>query len=260
MYTCGGNILAIREYLNSTRPRLYQATEDLFITKKSQYCVLTIRGVECAYGFGKFAKRVAFDNLEYFLRENSENRIHVVSALRHNGVRTEPQLTLALTPGDRQVGYILPANDAGRIVTPDQARHANLQADQSKNKETQEAVKPDIKLEDITLFMLEGMDCPLTIISRTANLNKFSMKWTENETKNEKQGGGTWHASLTFNSTKIAEGEGNSKKEAKADAACNALKEMLQRCRVLEERKKEYAHENALGRFFCLTQIVSIAT
>jgi len=233
IYTCGVNILAIRDYIKSTRSRLYQKSEDLFITKKSQYCVLNIRGVEVAYGFGPNCKRKAFDHLEYFLRENSS--IHVVSALRHNGVRTEPQLTLALTPGDRQVGYILPANDAGRIPTGREFVH--------KPKESNVM----IKLSDLTLFMMEGMDCPLTILSRTASLNKMQIIWEESERKNRSEGGGTWEATVSFDKTKIADGNGKTKKDAKADAASNALRIMLEECRVFEERKKEYAHENALG-------------
>ncbi|CBY08924.1 unnamed protein product [Oikopleura dioica] len=234
IYTCGANILAIRDYIKSTRSRLYQKSEDLFITKKSHYCVLNIRGVEVAYGFGPNCKRKAFDQLEYFLREHST--IHVVSALRHKGVRTEPQLTLALTPGDRQVGYILPANDAGRIPTGRDFVQ--------KPKNESNVV---INLSDLTLFMMEGMDCPLTILSRTASLNKMQIFWEESEKKNKTDGGGTWEATVSFDKTKIADGHGKTKKDAKADAASNALRIMLEKCRVLEERKKEYAHENALG-------------
>lgn len=224
IYQCGKNLLLIKDYLADTQSRLYNFTEDLSLTYYSKYCVLSIRGIEIAYGFGFNAKKKAFDMLEQILRAPE---IYVISALRHNGGRVQPQLTIAVRPGNRGLGYILPMH----FVTI-------LAIDASK-------IEDVFRLEDLTLFMLDSLTNPHSIIARTAEFNNVKPVWKETCTKNNSMGGADWKMELFFVDVHVADGKGVTKKDAKQDCASNALKVMMEKCRVFSERAKQY-DENAL--------------
>lgn len=106
VYQCASNLIEIKQYIRSEGMKLYQESKDADIVGFTKYVVLSIRGIEIGYGFGRNAKRTAFDQAEALLRNAATG---VVSAMRMCGIRREAQLTIAPVTGHNyDLGYILP--------------------------------------------------------------------------------------------------------------------------------------------------------
>ena len=106
VYQCASNLIEIKRYIKSEGMKLYQESKAADIVGFTKYVVLSIRGIEIAYGFGRNAKRTAFDQAEALLRNPTTG---VISAMRMCGIRREAQLTIApVTEHNYDIGYILP--------------------------------------------------------------------------------------------------------------------------------------------------------
>ena len=68
VYQCGTELQEIKNFLKSPNAKLYPNVEDIDLVAKSKFFVISLRGVEISYGFGKDARRKAFRHAEQILR------------------------------------------------------------------------------------------------------------------------------------------------------------------------------------------------
>ena len=89
VYQSGTELQEIKNFLKSKNEKLYPNVEDIELFAKSKYFVISLRGIEISYGFGKDARRKAFLHAEQILRNR---HVHVISAFRMSGIRKSLQI------------------------------------------------------------------------------------------------------------------------------------------------------------------------
>lgn len=218
IYQCGENLFDIKKFIQSKKDKLYYGDADVELFKFSKYAVVSLRGVELGYGFGKNARRLAFDNAERLLREQY---VFVISALRLSGIRSIAQFTISQINKNYDMGYLPPMHLAtvSRGVTEEKIE----------------------KIDQLTLFLHEGIVNPYTIIGRSASLNRVSLEYRE---QLDQESLFSFH--LYMGDVFIADGSGTTKKDAKHNCCENAIEAMKEKCTVFNERIKAQS-EGALS-------------